>query len=143
MNFGFDEEPHISPRGTTLARHIAGILDNVLACILAIVAAKQIDAENMPLQAVAATAAYLSYYFLLESITSRTIGKLVTGLKVMDFDGERCSLKQTVIRTFFRLVEVNPFLLGPLPAAIRIIWSRNKQRFGDKVARTVVVFSRR
>ena len=143
MNFGYDDDPYISPRGTTLARHIAGILDNLIACILAIVAVKLVDEENVPLQAVVAIAAYLGYYFLFESLTSRTVGKLVTGLKVMDFDGERCSLKQTVIRTLFRLLEVNPFLLGALPAAIRIIWSRNKQRFGDKVANTVVVFSRR
>ncbi|MFT7630604.1 MAG: putative RDD family membrane protein YckC [Mariniblastus sp.] len=143
MNHEYDEVPYVSPQGATLARHIAGILDNLIACVLAVIIVKQMDAPSVPLQAIAVVTVYLGYYFLFESITSRSMGKLLTGLKVIDFDGERCSLKQTCIRTLFRLLEVNPFLLGALPAAVRIIGSRNKQRFGDKVAGTVVVFSRR
>ena len=143
MNFGYEDDPYISPQGATLARHIAGILDNLIACFLAVVVAKQIDEENLLLQFAAAVLAYLGYYFAFEAAISRSVGKLLTGLKVVDFDGERCTLKQTAIRTLFRLLEVNPFLLGGLPAAVRIVWSRNKQRFGDKAAKTVVVFSRR
>ena len=142
MNIGYEDEPYFSPKGTTLPRHIAGIVDNVIACILAVIAAKQVDAENIAMQAVLAVSAYLGYYFAFEIFTSRSVGKLLTGLKVIDFDGDRCSIKQVLIRTLFRLVEVNPFLLGALPAAIRIIWSRHKQRFGDKFANTVVVRAR-
>ncbi|MEL7498331.1 MAG: RDD family protein [Planctomycetota bacterium] len=134
-----EEEPYFSPQGTTMPRHIAGLVDNVVACVLAVIAAKQVDAENIPMQAVLAISAYLGYYFVFEILTSRSLGKLLTGLKIVDFDGNRCSIKQVTIRTLFRLIEVNPFLLGALPAAIRIIWSRNKQRFGDKFANTVVV----
>jgi uncharacterized RDD family membrane protein YckC len=36
-------------------------------------------------------------------------------------------------------VEANPILVGELPAALCVIFSRNRQRFGDKVAGTVVV----
>jgi len=136
------EEPSVSPFGTTLARHIAGLLDNIIAAVIVLVVVKQIDPDNTTLQAVVAVSVYLAYYFILEAATSRTIGKLLTGLKIVDFHGGRCSIKQTIIRTAFRLIEVNPFLLGALPAAIRIIWSRHKQRFGDRVARTMVVFSR-
>lgn len=141
MNFGY-EEPYFSPHGVTLQRHIAGSMDCFIASILAVFAAKQVDAENIPMQAVIASFAFLGYYFLFEVATSRSIGKLLTGLKVVDFDGERCSVKQVAIRTLFRLVEVNPLLLGATPAAMRILWSRNKQRFGDKVANTVVVRAR-
>jgi len=137
------EEPYISPLGTTLARHIASGVDNILMGVLAIVLIKQIDEDNIPLQAIVMVVTYLGYFFISEWLTSRTIGKLMTGLKVVDFDGDRCTMQQAGIRTLFRLLEVNPFLLGGLPAAVRIIFSRNKQRFGDKFARTVVVFTKR
>jgi uncharacterized RDD family membrane protein YckC len=42
----------------------------------------------------------------------------------------------------FRLIETNPLLLGAIPAAARIVMTRDKQRFGDKVADTIVVFRR-
>jgi len=93
MNFGYEEEPCFSPQGTTLPRHLAGIVDNVIACILAVIAAKQADAENISMQAALAVSAYLAYYFLFEVFTSRSVGKLLTGLKVVDFDGDRCSIK--------------------------------------------------
>ena len=138
-----NEYPAVSPHGTALARHLAGILDNVFAGILALIAAKQVDEENIYLQGVVAVGVYLSYYFVFEVLTSRSVGKLVTGLKVIDFDGKKCTTKQVAIRTAFRLLEVNPFLLGALPAAVQILFTPTKQRMGDRVARTVVVFSRR
>jgi hypothetical protein len=39
----------------------------------------------------------------------------------------------------FRLLEVNPLLLGDLPAGISIVSSRDRQRIGDRVAGTVVI----
>jgi uncharacterized RDD family membrane protein YckC len=74
---------------------------------------------------------------------SRTLGKFCMGLIVVQYDGRRCTWRQAIIRTLFRFVEVNPLLLGALPAAISIIGSRHRQRFGDKVARTIVVPARR
>lgn len=143
MSFGYEETPHYSPHGTVLARHIASAVDNTLMIVLIVVLAKQVDEQNIPLQALVVVATYLGYFFASEALTSRTVGKLLTGLKVVDFDGERCTLSQIGIRTLFRLLEVNPLLLGAIPAAASIIFSRHKQRFGDKFARTVVVFSRR
>jgi uncharacterized RDD family membrane protein YckC len=110
--------------------------------VLAIVIAKQLP-DDMPLwQAGAMVAVYLGFYLTCEAAFSATPGKLLTGLRVMSFDGSRCSVKQAVIRTLFRVVEVNPFVLGGLPAAAQILWTRNKQRLGDRCAGTVVVFRR-
>ncbi|MGB7347274.1 MAG: RDD family protein [Pirellulaceae bacterium] len=131
--------PADSPEGTTVPRHIAAVLDNVLSLILAVVVAKQLPDDLPVLQVVALVTAYLAYYFVCESAFSSTPAKLMNGLVVRDFDGGRCSLRQTAIRTLMRMIEVNPVLLGGLPAAASILWSRNKQRFGDKIARTVVV----
>lgn len=145
MNFGYtpDDDPTVSPGGTALARHLAGIVDSIIAAILAVIAAKQIDEQSPYIQISVAVSAYLAYFFLFEIAISRTPGKLLTGLKIIDFEGKRCNVRQTIIRTLFRLLEVNPFLLGFLPAAIRILFSRNKQRFGDWVAGTIVVFARK
>ena len=133
-------QPADSPHGTTMPRHISAILDNSLSLVVSVVAAKQLP-ESMPVAQVAVLCtSYLAYYFVFEAILCSTPGKLVNGLVVRDFHGGRCSLKQTVVRTLFRLIEVNPALFGGLPAAARIVWSQHKQRFGDRVAGTVVVF---
>jgi uncharacterized RDD family membrane protein YckC len=129
--------------GTLVPRYVAAFLDNLLAIIVAVVAAKCV-ANDMPLlQGIVLVAAYLAYYLLSEGVLSRTVGKLVTGLVVVRTDGQPCSWWQIVVRTGFRALEVNPVLLGAVPAALCIIFSKRHQRFGDKFARTVVVSSRR
>ena len=140
MNYNYAEEPYLSPQGTVLPRHIAGAMDNLLSMLLAVVVAKQLDDNNAIMQLVVAVAVYLLYYLFWELTTSRSIGKFATGLKVVNVDGGRCTFQQILIRTLFRLLEVNPFV-GMLPAAASIIFSRHKQRFGDKYANTFVVFS--
>lgn len=123
-----------------MPRHIAGVLDNLLAWFLSIVCAKQLHDSQQGSQLLVAVFAYLGYFPLFESLFGTTPAKFMNGLVVRDFNGGRCTFRQTLIRTLFRVLEVNPALFGLLPAAASIIWSRHKQRFGDKVARTVVVF---
>jgi uncharacterized RDD family membrane protein YckC len=125
---------------TVLPRQIAAILDNLIAMILGILAAK--SAEGLPaVQVPVFGAVYLGYYLLFEGFISRTPGKLLTGLVVIQIDGQRCTWRQSLIRTVFRIVEVNPVFM--IPAALSIVFSRHHQRFGDKAAQTVVVPSRR
>ena len=127
-------------RGTTMPRHIAAILDNLLAMLVSVLAAKQLPDSQYYGQIATLVLTYLAYYFVFEAIICSTPGKFLNGLVVRDVSGRRCSWRQTLLRTLFRLVEVNPFLLGGLPAAARIILSSHKQRFGDLIAGTVVVF---
>lgn len=54
-------------------------------------------------------------------------------------DGSRCDWKASLIRGGLRILEVNPLLLGGLPAGIAILSSERKQRIGDMIAGTVVV----
>ena len=61
------------------------------------------------------------------------------GLVVRKLDGSRCDWKAALIRSALRLVEVNPLLLGGLPAGLVIIASERKQRIGDLLAGTLVV----
>ncbi|MHB0961523.1 MAG: RDD family protein [Pirellulaceae bacterium] len=135
--------PAVSTVNTLLPRHLAAIFDNLIAMVLGVLAAKSV-AEDLPaLQLLALVAAYLAYYLLLEGLTSRTPGKLITGLAVTQFNGARCTWRQSLIRTGFRILEVNPILLGFMPAAVSIVFSRYHQRIGDKVAETIVVPSGR
>lgn len=132
--------PRVSPAGTALPRHMAAILDNIIAAIVGVLVAKLLPEDWIVTQAICLAMFYLAYYFVFEIFFSATPGKFILGLKIIAYNGDRCSIKQILIRTLFRTVEVNPLLLGALPAAARILMSRDKQRFGDKVADTIVVF---
>ena len=132
----------ISTAHTVAPHYIAAGIDNALTLLLAVLAAKCF-VDNMPiLQAVILVVSYFAYFFVFEGLFARTPGKLLTGLVVVDVEGELCSWKQTIIRTLFRLLEVNPLLLGAIPAALSVVFSPYHQRFGDKVAKTLVVESR-
>jgi uncharacterized RDD family membrane protein YckC len=87
----------------------------------------------------AALSTYMCYYFLPEWLFGATIGKSIFALRVRQVTGERCTATQIAIRTLMRLVEVNPFLLGALPAGIAILATSRRQRLGDLLAKTVVV----
>jgi uncharacterized RDD family membrane protein YckC len=140
-----EDEPYytsLSTVDTVRPRHLAAAMDNVLAMILGVLAAKLIDGSRPILQAVALVVVFLGYYLVSELLVSRTPGKFVTGLVIVQLDGGRCTWRQVLIRTGFRLLEVNPLLLGAIPAALSIIFSEHHQRFGDKAAETLVVYSR-
>ncbi|MAT69089.1 MAG: hypothetical protein CMJ58_06140 [Planctomycetaceae bacterium] len=131
-------------QGTVLQRYLAASLDNAVALMLAIatgIAVTQLlGAEDRPVQLSSAVVVYLAYFLAFEVLWSRTPGKLLTGLKVVGPSGEPCTGRQAVVRTVARLVEVNPILLGALPAAIAIMTNKHRQRLGDRLAETFVVF---
>lgn len=82
------------------------------------------------------------YHPLLEAWTGRTIGKLAVGVQVVDYAGNAPGFLRAFVRAILRLFEVNPFLLGGLPAGIVALISKHKQRLGDMLAGTLVVYSR-
>lgn len=122
-----------------MPRYFAASADLVGASVLAIVAAKSLPDHRPVLQFATAAAVWLAYYLVPEWLVSATPGKLLTGLAVVRTDGRRITWGQAVVRTLTRIVEVNPFLLGAIPAAICILASREQQRLGDMLAGTVVV----
>jgi uncharacterized RDD family membrane protein YckC len=80
------------------------------------------------------------YYVAMETAFGRTVGKFATGIVVIDANGARPGIGAVVIRTLTRIVEVNPVLLGGLPAGIIADRSVCRQRWGDMLADTYVVF---
>ena len=83
--------------------------------------------------------AIILYFPVLEALWGRTLGKLLTGLVIVDKDGRPPGFLKALLRTLLRLFEVNPLLLGGIPAAIAVVASKNRQRLGDMAARTYVV----
>jgi uncharacterized RDD family membrane protein YckC len=60
-------------------------------------------------------------------------------LVVIGPNGEPPTLIQSLVRNFCRLLETNPFLLGPLVATVIFVYSARCQRLGDMLARTYVI----
>jgi uncharacterized RDD family membrane protein YckC len=83
--------------------------------------------------------ATVAYYPVLEGLLGATLGKLVLDLRIVDENGRRAGWGQVMVRTLLRLIEVNPLLFGGLPAGLFVMTSKERQRLGDKLARTYVV----
>jgi uncharacterized RDD family membrane protein YckC len=84
----------------------------------------------------------LTYFPVMEAVFGKSVGKFVARTRVVNAEGNLPSFMQAVVRTLFRLIEVNPVLVGGLPAGIAVVASRHKQRIGDMVANTYVLFER-
>lgn len=77
------------------------------------------------------------YPLVLEWKLGGTVGKLITGIRVVKTNGEPIDFKASLIRNFMRPVDFLPFFY--LVGAISIWSSETKQRLGDRLANTVVV----
>ena len=120
-------------------RIFAFILDNLLATVAAFLAVAALKSDSAYLAGGALCLTYLSYFFFSEALWSRTPGKYLQGLMVVDPSGGRCDWRRALLRTLLRLVEANPLLFGGLPAGLAILISKRNQRLGDLVAGTLVV----
>ena len=80
------------------------------------------------------------YYIVLEAHSGATLGKRLVGIKVVRLEGDApIDMQASIVRNVLRLVDG---LFFYLVAAIAVIASKDKQRLGDMVAKTVVVRSR-
>jgi uncharacterized RDD family membrane protein YckC len=85
----------------------------------------------------------LLYFPILEAFWGVSLGKLVTGLRVVDKSGRPPGVVKAIVRTLLRLLEVNPLLLGGIPAGIAVLATKRKQRLGDMAADTYVLSRRK
>lgn len=84
----------------------------------------------------AVAGAYTAYSLTCELLGGRTHGKWLVGTRVLSMNGAPPRPAQTMLRNLARLVE----LLPPLwVLAFLVVLTRNHQRVGDVLARTVVV----
>lgn len=77
-----------------------------------------------------------AYSALAEMTTGRTLGKRLLGLRVVSERGVPAGLWQLLIRNLMRVLELLPHFWV---FALLTVVSRNRQRLGDIVARTIVV----
>jgi len=83
-----------------------------------------------------ATGMHTVYSLVMELLTRRTIGKALTGTRLLSDTGTIPRATQIVVRNVCRLVEMLPPLWI---LAFLVVVSRNRQRLGDIFAHTVVV----
>ncbi|NHI89798.1 MAG: RDD family protein [Candidatus Thorarchaeota archaeon] len=77
-----------------------------------------------------------AYFIGMEGLLGFTLGKLATGIRVVSEQGTRITMQQSAKRNFGRLVDgIAVYIIG-----IRIVRkSPLFQRYGDKIAQTVVI----
>jgi uncharacterized RDD family membrane protein YckC len=88
-----------------------------------------------------ATVLWLGYMTLMESKYGGSIGKRARGLRVVMEDGEPVTLEAALIRNLMRFLDALPYVVPYLVGAIVASNSPLMQRFGDRVAETMVVVS--
>jgi uncharacterized RDD family membrane protein YckC len=121
------------------ARLIAVFIDHLFGFGLMLFVVAWVPESLPAVKAVLFFLVYLAYFVVLEAVWSRTVGKFFQGLVVRKLDGSRCDWNAALIRGALRIIEVNPLLLGGLPAGLVIVSSARHQRIGDLLAGTVVV----
>jgi len=81
------------------------------------------------------------YFILLEWRMGWTVGKLLFSVRVVTMDEERISLGQSVIRNLMRAFDGLPYVIPYVMALSSVIAGANRQRWGDRLAKTLVVDS--
>jgi uncharacterized RDD family membrane protein YckC len=82
------------------------------------------------------------YFTILEGTNGKTVGKMILNIKVVkQADYSSISYIEAAVRTIMRVVDLIPFFVPYLLAAVCMWSSESKQRLGDRVARTLVVRS--
>ncbi len=81
---------------------------------------------------------YHGYFVYYEYKKGATPGKRLFGLKVISADGSRLRIGQCVLRDLLRYVDC----LFVLPGLLCLILNKKKQRLGDMMAGTMVVYSK-
>jgi uncharacterized protein len=84
--------------------------------------------------------AWFNYFAICEWRWGQTIGKNMTGIRVLALDGGRLTWQAAALRNLLRLVDLPLALVGADYLIVR--GSPLRQRLGDRVAKTIVVRER-
>ena len=78
---------------------------------------------------------FLSYKIYCEYKGINTVGKRLMKIQVVDISGNKITLKQSIIRNVMLIVDSMLSLI----VIFIVIFDKNKQRLGDRIAKTVVI----
>lgn len=139
-------EPAYAPVG---ARAKALVIDLLLALVVVIplaVLSDGISSSNGLLRIkfsapplLLAMVLWMAYMTLMEGKYGASLGKRVTGLLVVTEDGLPIDLEAALIRNALRFLDAFPYVVPYLVGVTVANRSPKKQRFGDRVAETIVV----
>jgi uncharacterized RDD family membrane protein YckC len=144
-----------TPEGFEFSLPLAGTVSRLLAMLvdlLVVIAASTLFGKVFSVWQMAspdaAGAVHAVLYFLLSTGYNmaaewawhgQTVGKRLTGIRVMDRDGLPITPAQIAVRNILRAVDMLPVFY--LAGAISVFFTRHAQRLGDLAANTVVVRS--
>jgi uncharacterized RDD family membrane protein YckC len=128
--------------GIVVRRWLACWVDMVISVGILISADKLLGNEAYQKWLIAWILVAYSYFVICERLWGRTLGRVLTRTVVVNETGGRPTLGQVAIRTAFRVVEVNPFIFGGVPAGLVAAFTPTHQRLGDLLAKTYVLYSR-
>jgi len=100
-------EIKLDMQASATKRFINYFIDTIVFLVLSIPFFVVINLLGLPLSAedpLSWVLMWLLYYFLTELILQRTIGKYITGTKIVTADGLRPGIVKIIIRTFMRLI---------------------------------------
>jgi uncharacterized RDD family membrane protein YckC len=138
-NAGLLAARRLQPGGTLLRRWAGAWIDFIVLAALFLVPVAALGEARATAGVVISLGLMLIYFPITEGIWGRSLGKLITGMIVVDASGNPPGPVRAIVRTLLRLVEVNPFLAGGLPAGICVFATKHQQRLGDLAAGTYVV----
>lgn len=138
-----DELPPLASVGRRMAAYAIDIVVLVFIAVIVVFAAgidpEDSDTQNQQLAIYAIIT--LLYFTICEALTSQTVGKRLTGIKVVTLDGQPISWGKSAGRNLMRIIDSLPalYIVG------LIVMSRNDrlQRLGDKAAGTIVIMDTR
>ena len=125
--------------GVLLRRWLGCWIDFLAMAALFVVGAALGSEISKTAGVIAAVLPVIAYFPLTEGLWGRSLGKLITGTMVVNAEGDRPGFGRAMVRTLTRLVEVNPFLFGGVPAGLIAAFTPRHQRLGDLLAGTYVV----
>ena len=77
------------------------------------------------------------YHIFFLTLANRTIGKAIMGLQVVPLKGGRIGIGRATLRYFGYIISIIPLFFG----FVWILFSRKRQGWHDKIARTCVVYT--
>ena len=103
---------------------VFGMASALVVLIIYPEAADTLEADFEKYNLVFSLVLYLAYYTILESSSGRTIGKLITGTRVVDKHGKTPDFKAVFLRSLSRIVPFNAFsFLGTEPRGWHDTWT--------------------
>ena len=79
---------------------------------------------------------WLGNWWLLQGIAGGSVGKLLVGLRVVNYDGRRAGIGRSALRTLLLIVDSACLWI---PGLVAIFTTKGHRRIGDLAAKTLVV----